>query len=871
MDLITTQNISIDFNQKGYKTINAKQCDKETRYVVVRCTDHGIFVPLDSTVYANARTMTADGRALLDPATIQDDGTILLELDDTLLAAPGRAATQIDIYQNGTEKRLTTMSFFINVEPSVYGDDTITASDEFNALTDLIKKATKDYEYVINESKKHADNAKASEDNAANSAANAASSATDASGSAAEAATSAMDAQQSTTAAAQEATASGNSAKAAKVSEDNAKAAETNASNSENNAANSAETATNKASESSTHADMSKSYAVGTNNEVREGDATDNAKKYYEQAKDIAESFAGTLRPKGTITFENLPSATNAKEGDMYNISNQFTTTASFKEGAGNVIPAGSNVYRTDDGFWDVLAGSPVSGIKGDAEASYRRGNVNITAGDLGLGNVDNTADSAKPVSAAQQEALDGKVSKAGDKMTGDLEVDGTVTATKFAGNATSATKIATKRNINGIEFDGTANAINYAVCSTEADMPEKTVECSGFSLITGAEITVKFMVTNKAANPTLNVNGTGAKPIYYRGVPIAAGTLAKNRTYSFKYNGEQYEEIGDIARTNSAQYSGYVTKGEGNPNKVWGTDADGNPGWQEGAESSDIVKLTKEEYDTLPDTKLTDGKIYFISGESGGTSTIITAGNVIYDNSESGLSATDVQNAIDELLMKIGNLDDNKIDSDNGSASGWLTLQNPDANLSGNVRWISNQFNIFAGSGLDDEGRWHLWDDENSMDIIYYQPNTRKGAVRGGNSVEIRTDGEGGNVSLTGPNAKQHWEMDNWNDNQCRIYCHDNETNENYFPFTLNKDYIIGITYGNVPFYRLTKDNMDAPPAPNWNGGFSIGMGIMEDSSMPIISFSVMGYHLQFSFSEVNVVKRMKHQSNPWSKWTNV
>ncbi len=72
----------------------------------------------------------------------------------------------------------------------------------------------------------------------------------------------------------------------------------------------------------------------------------------------------------------------------MYNISDQFTTTASFKEGAGNIVPAGSNVYRTDDGFWDVLAGSPVTGVKGDAETSYRRGNVNITAEDIGLGNV---------------------------------------------------------------------------------------------------------------------------------------------------------------------------------------------------------------------------------------------------------------------------------------------------------------------------------------------------------------------------------------------------------------------------------------------------------------------------------------------------
>lgn len=46
---------------------------------------------------------------------------------------------------------------------------------------------------------------------------------------------------------------------------------------------------------------------------------------------------------------------------------------------------------------------------------------LGLSKSDVGLGNVDNTADSAKPVSTAQQAALDGKVSKAGDTMTGDL------------------------------------------------------------------------------------------------------------------------------------------------------------------------------------------------------------------------------------------------------------------------------------------------------------------------------------------------------------------------------------------------------------------------------------------------------------------
>jgi hypothetical protein len=68
----------------------------------------------------------------------------------------------------------------------------------------------------------------------------------------------------------------------------------------------------------------------------------------------------------------------------MYNISDEFTTTDDFKEGAGNVIPAGANIYKTSDEKWDVLAGTPVTGVKGAKEASYRRGNVNLTPANIG-------------------------------------------------------------------------------------------------------------------------------------------------------------------------------------------------------------------------------------------------------------------------------------------------------------------------------------------------------------------------------------------------------------------------------------------------------------------------------------------------------
>ena len=118
---------------------------------------------------------------------------------------------------------------------------------------------------------------------------------------------------------------------------------------------------------------------------------------------------------------------------------------------------------------------------------------------------------------------------------------------TSVSGNAGTATKLATARTIDGVSFNGSANIIHYGTCSTAAETAAKAVNCTGFVLATGARIAVRFTVTNMAANPTLNVNATGAKAIRYRNAAIAAGYLAANRTYDFIYDGTYFQLIGDI------------------------------------------------------------------------------------------------------------------------------------------------------------------------------------------------------------------------------------------------------------------------------------------------------------------------------------
>ena len=127
---------------------------------------------------------------------------------------------------------------------------------------------------------------------------------------------------------------------------------------------------------------------------------------------------------------------------------------------------------------------------------------------------------------------------------------------TSVSGNAGSATKLATARTIDGVSFNGTSNITHYGTCSTAAGTAAKTVSLTGFTLAFGAIVTVKFTVTNTAANPTLNVNGTGAKAIMYRGSAISAGYLAANRVYIFVYDGTDYELIGDINTDTNTTYN---------------------------------------------------------------------------------------------------------------------------------------------------------------------------------------------------------------------------------------------------------------------------------------------------------------------------
>lgn len=63
--------------------------------------------------------------------------------------------------------------------------------------------------------------------------------------------------------------------------------------------------------------------------------------------------------------------------------------------------------------------------------------------------------------------------------------------------------------------FNGIVNAVHgFGTCTTAAGTADKIVSCEGFQLFTGACVSVRFNYENTNASATMNVNGTGAKPI---------------------------------------------------------------------------------------------------------------------------------------------------------------------------------------------------------------------------------------------------------------------------------------------------------------------------------------------------------------------
>lgn len=123
-------------------------------------------------------------------------------------------------------------------------------------------------------------------------------------------------------------------------------------------------------------------------------------------------------------------------------------------------------------------------------------------------------------------------------------------TDTSISSNAASASDIVAgkKAYVNGNLIEGSAVFEWYATCSTDANTAAKVATCSNFELVKGATVNVWFTKRNNVNNPTLNVNGTGAKPI----IANNSGSYSycnwfAGETVHFVYDGTYWREVGSV------------------------------------------------------------------------------------------------------------------------------------------------------------------------------------------------------------------------------------------------------------------------------------------------------------------------------------
>ena len=165
----------------------------------------------------------------------------------------------------------------------------------------------------------------------------------------------------------------------------------------------------------------------------------------------------------GVLDAARLPSYVD----DVLEYTNLASFPATGETGKIYIALDTNKTYRWSGSVYVFITSGAVDSVAG------KTGVVTLVKADVGLGNVDNTSDANKPVSTAQQAALNAKEPTIaagttakywrGDKTWQDLNkaavglgnVDNTADSTK---SVASAATLTTARTINGVSFNGSAN-----------------------------------------------------------------------------------------------------------------------------------------------------------------------------------------------------------------------------------------------------------------------------------------------------------------------------------------------------------------------------------------------------------------------------
>ena len=335
---ITTYNLTLDLQRSLHQVLVMKEGDHNSRKVIITFTENGQPFSLgDCSI--DVRWRKPDQNIITPVCKKEDESSASFLCTEQMLLVPGIANVDAHIY-NRDGLQLSTMPFQVSIKRSSVSNSELTSSSEFQSLTKLMEDFREEHNNVkteVNRLKTDAENAsKKSQSYAVGNTNSRPGENTDNAGyysklaqSHSKGGTNIRSGEASDNAKyyKEQAHASAQSAsaqaQAAAASATSAAASQTTAAQKAAQAGTSAATASTKATESANSATLSQSYAIG-GTDTRTGENTDNSKYYYQQSKSIYDNFSQA----GTVT-----------------------------------------------------------GVKGNAETTYRTGNVNLTAANIGAVN----------------------------------------------------------------------------------------------------------------------------------------------------------------------------------------------------------------------------------------------------------------------------------------------------------------------------------------------------------------------------------------------------------------------------------------------------------------------------------------------------
>jgi len=199
------------------------------------------------------------------------------------------------------------------------------------------------------------------------------------------------------------------------------------------------------------------------------------------------DTLAGLMSAGDKIKLNGIPAGGNAATNLGIGERTGLTVAITSSTGTSAIL---FNATDTLAGLMSAADKAKLNGIQAGATANTgtvdsvagKTGVVTLTKTDVGLGNVDNTSDADKPVSTAQQAALNLKANIDSPNFTGSVKENNnqvlhagnysgyspTLTgggasgswSISVTGNASTATTLQTSRTINGVAFNGSQNIV---------------------------------------------------------------------------------------------------------------------------------------------------------------------------------------------------------------------------------------------------------------------------------------------------------------------------------------------------------------------------------------------------------------------------